>query len=520
MPLGRFPKIGGFGLLFYQVVIMNCSYLKPNFKHHPLNYVFVIAFFFVGFFPAQAFAGNTYYSYHTGDGSDRAVGIDQEAACGNWGGSWVDGVQCWANPDKTGGSPVGYWNYCYAPTNHYVSDTAPYCSDTPAPDPVACPSDVLSVVSYEYFGKDHSSSSFPEIMIKDGCAYSMVGASGTDGFDDILTDNPQLDDEGTYTDCVTLVDNSDYKCVVLSVMRSTGDSTEPSTPDVDVQPSVDDVIDKLSEDGFESTTDNRVDESDYNLGDKITEMLNGDSVTTQTSNETVTRGKGFTATKKTDVVNVTRTDGIQKITATTTTTYKKDDGTTKTVVVSNTTYTQKPVDNIIVTKNADGTISITSGTTPGSSTGTTKTTTTNKDADGNTTSESSSSKGECKEGAENCEDGGAGDCDPTKEECAGEKPWEPKEGTGAFDMDGLAAKIADSKVRLQGVITTVRGEASELVEFDGAGSNRLGCLPSITVPHFGTYDMCLSQYSSQLEPISYAFLFIATFIAIMILLRD
>ncbi len=40
---------------------MNLSYLKPNFKHHPLNYVFALIFFVLGFVPASAFADTQYY---------------------------------------------------------------------------------------------------------------------------------------------------------------------------------------------------------------------------------------------------------------------------------------------------------------------------------------------------------------------------------------------------------------------------------------------------------------------------
>lgn len=46
---------------------MNLSYLKPNFRSHPLNYVFALVFFVLGFVPASAFAAvvERYYPDYT-----------------------------------------------------------------------------------------------------------------------------------------------------------------------------------------------------------------------------------------------------------------------------------------------------------------------------------------------------------------------------------------------------------------------------------------------------------------------
>ncbi|MGY8873154.1 MAG: hypothetical protein ACKVJE_22240, partial [Pseudomonadales bacterium] len=44
---------------------MNIHYLtKPNFKPHPLNYVFMVVFFLLGFLPASdALAADSYFTY-------------------------------------------------------------------------------------------------------------------------------------------------------------------------------------------------------------------------------------------------------------------------------------------------------------------------------------------------------------------------------------------------------------------------------------------------------------------------
>lgn len=506
---------------------MKTSYLKPNFKRNPLNYVFVVLFFVLGFVSASAFAYVQTFSsglYHENrtQAYNACVSHRGSSPCrtGSRGtGQVFSGypvVEYFKYYDDTTNDGVFRYEWQYTCGSGKVYTSGEQCViDTRPPPPPDCPIDDLQVLSYEYMSSSKVSNKFPTNFTKDGCNYTVLGVALTEGYDDFLS-NTNLPEDGAYNSCATLVDGFDTSCLFTTIARGTGPS-EPETPNT---PDIDKTPEDLEEQGYKETTDNRVDESEKTVGETVTETLSDGSVSTQTTQETVTRGKGFTAVKKTDVLSVTRTDGIQKIVTTTTTKFTNDDGTTKTVVTENTTYTQKPVDVVTITKNPDGTYSYSAGKTPSSSSGTTKTTTTNKDADGNTTGESSTTSGECKEGAENCQDGKAGECDPTKEDCGDGKEWAPEEGDGLFDMEGMAAKIEEAKQSLSTAISDVRSEASELVEFDGSGTSSLGCLPSIVVPHFGTYTMCLSQYASALEPISFAFLFMATLIALMIILRD
>jgi hypothetical protein len=202
------------------------QYLKPNFGAHPLNYFFVIAFFFVGFFPAQAFAANSYYSYHTGSGADRAVGADQSSACSNWGGHWVDGVQCWANSDKSGGSPVGYWNYCYAPTPFFVSTTAPYCSAVNEPPPSTCTKDEYKLISYKTVstssGADTGGISItPKPTSFGDCVYTTTGIALND-------DYPDPDYSDSDVQCYEETEGStDVTCYHTTWMQNTGNSPQP-----------------------------------------------------------------------------------------------------------------------------------------------------------------------------------------------------------------------------------------------------------------------------------------------------
>jgi hypothetical protein len=487
-------------------------YLKtPNFKHHPLNYVFVIAFFFVGFFPAQAFAGNTYYSYHTGDGSDRAVGVDQEAACGNWGGSWVDGVQCWANPDKTGGSPVGYWNYCYAPTNHYVSDTAPHCSDSPAPDPVNCPEGELAVVSYEFMSS--SSGSFPTQIIKNGCSYSPVGAMSSPDFQDMLDENPLLDKNGFNTECVTLVDGSDIKCIATTVMKSVGENAEPSTPNVEADPSTDEQQDRFDEAGYKKTTDTTSDHEEKTLGEKITESLNdGSTVETKTDTHTITKGDGTKVKKDTETTTVTRTDGIKKKTTVTETTVTKPDGSTVKTTTENVTYTKSPEDKWIVKKNADGTVSITVDKSAGSQSGATTTSKKCKDSEGKTTCDESKTTGD--DDAKQ-----AGDCEKNPNDFACQKVTvgtDKLEGPKSFWKsnypDGMDGILASAKTSIAEEISN-SGMADTGIS--GSGSN-----PTFTFDMDIGRGMDLGRHSIKLDSKIWQFISLCFYITTLWLCRS
>jgi hypothetical protein len=114
---------------------MNIHYItKPNFKPHPLNYVFMVVFFFVGFFPAQAFAGDSYYLW-TSNGYTPGYGKTPAEACSDFGG-FFEGT-CYFNADHTGGYAAGSWGQCYAPTPYFDSSLPTKCSGTIPPPPVA-----------------------------------------------------------------------------------------------------------------------------------------------------------------------------------------------------------------------------------------------------------------------------------------------------------------------------------------------------------------------------------------------
>ncbi|MDO6785909.1 hypothetical protein Q4583_17490 [Neptunomonas phycophila] len=395
------------------------------------------------------------------------------------------------------------------------------CTEILPDDPDQCEAGQLKLLTFEYMGKDRSKPQ-PSILTDDGCKFSMAGVANNEGYSDFLSETGMTD---SYTsDCYDLVDGSDYVCVVTQVMQSTGDPVDDDTDDQNTRgdESVSDRDEYYEDAGYDKTDDNRKDYEEYNLGDAITEHYDdGATVETQTSQETVVRGDGVVIDRKTDVTTVTRTDGIKRVVTTTTTTTTNPDGSSTEVVTTNTTYTREPVDQYTITKNPDGTLSIESGSTDGSSAGQTTTKTTNKDADGNVTSSESETKGECVAGTENCSDTAAGDCDPTQQECNQEEetPWSPSGEPSFFDVNSVSAQIEVAKGELQQALLDIKGEASSLVSPSLSSSASLPSY-SANLGVFGVIEWDLSLYESELSNIALAILFVATFLAAMILLRD
>jgi hypothetical protein len=417
----------------------------------------------------------------------------------------------------TGDDVATDYRYFYCKNGQVVGNGGTSCIEPPD-----CDAGELKLLTFEYMGKDRSKPQ-PTILTDEGCNYSIAGVGNNEGYSDFLSETGMTDSYST--DCYDLVDGSDYVCVVTQVMQATGDPVDDNYDDENTRfdESVSDRDEYYQDAGYEKTDDNRIDYEDYNLGDAITEHYDdGATVETQTSQETVVRGDGVVIDRKTDVTTVTRTDGIKRVVTTTTTTTTNPDGTSTEVVTTNTTYTREPVDQYTITRNPDGTLSIEAGSTDGSSAGQTTTKTTNKDADGNVTSSESETKGECAPGTENCSDTAAGDCDPTKQECnqEEEKPWSPASNSPTyFDVDSVSAQIETAKQDLQQTFLDIKNEASSLVSPSLSASASLPTY-SANLGVFGVIDWDLSLYESELSNLALAFLFVATFIAAMILLRD
>jgi len=80
--------------------------------------------------------------------------------------------------------------------------------------------------------------------------------------------------------------------------------------------------------------------------------------------------------------------------------------------------------------------------------------------------------------------------------------------------------IVKAKENLSSKITDIQQEINTMFDLDVSGSTgSLPCPPAVAIDGFGSFDFCVDEYEPELLNIKYILLFVATFLALAIILR-
>lgn len=296
------------------------QFLTPNFKSHPLNYVFAVVFFVLGFVPTSAFA-TTDIDYQSYSSSSAAF-----ADCKHFADS--QGSNCFNDSSNNYWSfvtPSGSYRYKF----NYINDV------DPTPD---C----------------------PEAGTKYTLGFAPVAGSG---FGSTIGNKKSLDGctlvpKNRTVDCFDAPEGS-LGCLMMDGYEYTGESDpvgEPSPPVVD--PEAAQPVDIPETEPLKDGKNLAKETTETIIQDTVTETMPDGTVVKQDVTTTIsTKGKGTDIETTTEQKKIVRDNGITKTQTTTTTTTTNPDGSKSIVTETDTSYEQSDKELIIV-KNADGSISI------------------------------------------------------------------------------------------------------------------------------------------------------------------
>lgn len=361
-------------------------YLKtPNFKYHPLNYFFIIAFFFAGFFPVNAFAvdPDRFFQYGgSGSTSIPETVAKMEARDGYTTCSLTldagTRLEYWCRKAAGGGS-MTYAPAAYCPTYqpYFIGPTSQCTSTAPPPPPPACVKDEYKLISYKTVttssGADTGGITItPKPTAFGDCVYTTSGIALNPDFPD-----PQNNDSSVQ--CYAETEGStDVTCYYTTWMQNTGNAPAPDSEVTEAENLPEQTPIKDGNHTEKEVTETVNQES-------ITEVMpDGTVVKQDVTTTTTTKGKGTSVETTTEEKKIVRDNGITKSQTTVTTTTTNPDG-SKSVVSETTTAYEQTDKELIVVKNEDGSLSVVNN--PGYEGSSKSKTTKRYDADGNLISE-------------------------------------------------------------------------------------------------------------------------------------
>jgi len=324
---------------------------------------------------------------------------------------------------------------------------------------------------------------------------------------------------GTIGNC-TLTDNLDAKC--YAEFNQTGDFEEDNDCTVTPASMWDSCYSVVGSGGTDiyDSTDNTTGNtsaitdatSNTQIEPSVVETLpDGTVITTDLKIDSSSASDSITISETNpDFIFIQEKDGSTTITQTQTTTTSNPDGSSVVETEKTNSYTSPKTDTTTVDKST-GSASITSS--GGQASGSTSIITNNYNPSGELTGSTQEQTGDGSGTDEPC---------PVDTICAEDgTEYALPEGEGSFDdaMTQAGSDIAQAKTDLLSTFNAIKSEASSLVSFSGSGSGALPCPPPVDLGTFGQFDLCMSDHENQLSIIGTILIFVASFLALAIILR-
>lgn len=375
--------------------------------------------------------------------------------------------------DNFGNTTTGWWHHSWNQVigdcpEGYIEGQDGFCSD--APD---CPPDIVAKVTVPIF--------------VEGTSNGTVNITGTP---------PSFDVSGCEYLATSLVACGLNACTYMALssgMASVAGESLTTGVTVDDYPPTNNNI----------TNNETTDYAPYG----VVNNPDGSTTTTEGETTTTTTGSGTTVVNGTNVTTVTNSDGSVTTTTVTTTTTSYPDGSSETTTTTTTETTDSGGTQTDIP--SDPSSPVTQTDIPGGDSEGTSTTTTGTDPDGNVTDSSDNCTGT--------------ECPPVEEEPVEEEPFNPEFpiGTGSFDdaLIDINSDVAIAKQDLLTTFNTIKGEINALFSFTAGSGGSLPCPPPVVIANFGEFDICMTEYESQLAFVAQALFFVASFLAIAIILR-
>jgi len=350
---------------------------------------------------------------------------------------------------------------------------------------------------------------FPEVLTASGCSAPVSPCDSAEPklikTTDILNLFPShVDSEGCWwspdhsTMVVVVTDDCNRDgCITEGYYNYNSSSSEPADGDPNFTPPGESFVDELPPPvvNANSNVDDTVSEV------QTTQVLeDGTAISTSISVER-SSNVDTTVTDSLDDVTVTTVKSPEVIKTTTETTVSNVDNSSTVTNVTNTTVNSSSTSS--TTYNKDGSEPNSTSTDSTELSSSTTTTTASYDGDGNYTGGNSSTT------------------DPEPEdpnEPNYKAPKKTKNFNAATKSENEA--ITKAKENLLNKITDIQTEIGDMFDLTVTGSSAsLPCPPPVSVSGFGTFNLCLDGFEGELINIKYILLFMATFLALAIVLR-
>ncbi len=480
------------------------AYLKPNFSSHWGNWVlFPLIAFFIGYLPVSVIAaqvGDIYYITNNGK-----TGWTPDEACSK---ALTDDVY----HSASGGAcyAVSSWDgrvfsYTFYGQNTctagFIAQPSHICSTDIPPD---CPAQGTvtrmviptsgQIVDGVFVGADGQTPSDFRNGAFDGCGYVPT----------YMYESSELTQPDYEYAC-----SDDRECLIIVNMAATGEAASPTSNAPSATP-LDDLEKQVNDPGPQPETSETVHH------ESTSETLpDGSTVQVQSSTTTTVRGAGTDTVETTEQTVFKRSDGIVK-TETKTIIEKTNPDGSKTVTEEITySYTGHGADYAVLDKNS-GTLQSNSepDVTAGGKTSTTK----NYDADGNLTSEKSSSESSGEEELKD-EEEEAEFCKQNPENVIC-KEWNGETDSDAkFATDETKSEVDAAWLGLKSTISDVQAEIKDVFSVSDLSGSGLGCYSFIEFMG-KSFDACLGGFAPMLGQLGQALLFLTMLLILYMLLKD